>query len=186
MGMKLQIAEIQKKNEKFEENYAILSKECEELKTKCAILKQNEYNFKLNEQALIEKYNQNYREFNVEYESLQNKVQIMEKSNECLNEKIEKFEQIIHQQKEESNTVNIKYNTLKFEYEKLTNKYTKNQKKLKQNLDKSAVESDKILELKREIETMQQQLFEGSNIRRELREFVTKYQRDGQEKLNKN
>merc|ERR1712154_315609 len=46
--------------------------------------------------------------------------------------------------------------------------------------------SSEIQKLKQEIERLHEQLFEGSNIRRELREFVAKYQREGQLKLNKN
>merc|ERR1712130_1000414 len=121
------------------------------------------------------------------------------------------YEQRIAQRKEESHTVSIKYNTLKIEYEKICNKLKSNQKKYKNmvheqkknkakmkelmlNLEnqsqsvakKSENESETICKLKQEMDVLQQQLFEASNIRRELREFIAKYQRDGQMKLNKN
>merc|ERR1712228_459125 len=156
--------------EEIETKCHFLTHQMEELSVKCNKLKQNEYNFKLNEQALIEKYSQNYNEFNSEYECLQNKVQIMENSNNCLTDKCEEYEHVIAQYKEESNTINIKYKMLQCEEKK----------------NRQTNESEMVCKLKQEIDAMQQQLFEGSNIRRELREFISKYQADGQKKLNKN
>merc|ERR1712039_776644 len=196
-----------------EDKLICLQNEMESLQNECSTYKQNNYNLKLNEQALVEKYTQNFNEFNAEYVILQNKMQISENANQCLTAKLEEFEQTMSQRKEEPHTVSIKYNTLKIEYEKICNKLKSNQKKYKnivheqkksktkmkelmQKLEKqseihqaameSELESETICKLKQEIDVLQQQLFEGSNIRRELREFIAKYQRDGQMKLNKN
>merc|ERR1712039_578934 len=135
-----------------EDKLICLQNEMESLQNECSVYKQNNYNLKLNEQALVEKYTQNFNEFNAEYVILQNKMQISENANQCLTAKLEEYEQTMSQRKEESHTVSIKYNTLKIEYEKICNKLKTNQKKYKTIVHEQKKQKAKMKELMQKLE----------------------------------
>eukprot|EP01084_Bolivina_argentea_P071688 130263_1 len=179
-------------------------------------LKQNEYNYKLLEKELKDKYKANYDKFGKLNVSLQRKIEQLESGNKGLQKEVEQYHNGMIKQREYSKDVNSKYNQLKYEYDKLKREYNQikdvrnrsntsevkfqeYENKIKElmkqiqmykynnnNNNNSNNESLEIQNLKNEINNLQDQLYEGSNIRRELRTFITKYQREGQMKLNKN
>ena len=202
--------EIEANNQSLKHQIESLQNQMESVMMERNELKENEYNYKLNEQSMKEKYKINYDEFNKQYKKLQNKYEISENTNKCLQNKVEQYHSAMLKHKEQSKGINYKYNQIKFEYEKLENEHNnlqnevdetqkmkirKYENKIKQlmkqinhNMNNNVNEnsSQKIEKLKKEINKLQDQLYEGSNIRRELREYLSKYQREGQMKLNKN
>lgn len=171
-------------------------------------LKQNEYSYKLTQKSLKEKYEINFNKFNNQYISLQNKYKIMENRNNCSQNEIAKYHELMIKYKEENNLIINKYKELQNELNKNqnTNKILQNEidSILKPQINKYENKirelyeyhnnhnnhnknnnNDDIIKYKKEINRLKEQLYEGSNIRNELRSFISSYQREGQTKINK-
>jgi len=211
-------------------------------------LKQKEYNFKLQEQALKEQYQANYKKFNTEYQSLRKKISALESGETTLKNEVEQYHSAMMKHKEQSRGLHLKYKQLEKEYEEIQRvleerdrKYTAIQSandRMKQRLEREAMptiarykvkveeltkqvmritaerdqmeqmnmsmdnldqmagvrmdgsgrESADRMEIERmrqEIESLNDQLYEGSNKRRQLRELFPKLEAEAQFKLRK-